>query len=46
MTVGLYGIADQTPATRAAVQRRVYSRFLDLRLWAEIVEDGMLRGAG
>jgi catechol 2,3-dioxygenase-like lactoylglutathione lyase family enzyme len=34
------------PVTDLAVSVDFYRRLLDLRLWAEFVEDGVLRGAG
>jgi catechol 2,3-dioxygenase-like lactoylglutathione lyase family enzyme len=44
---GLDRIAQvKLPVTDLARSVRWYQRFLDLRLWFEIVEDGVLRGAG
>jgi catechol 2,3-dioxygenase-like lactoylglutathione lyase family enzyme len=44
---GLDRIAQvKLPVNDLAVSVAWYRRLLDLRLWVEIVEDGMLRGAG
>ena len=44
---GLDRIAQvKLPVTDLAVSVPWYCRLLDLRLWVEIVEDGVLRGAG
>lgn len=44
---GLDRIAQvKLPVTDLARSVRWYRRFLDLRLWFEIIEDGVLRGAG
>jgi catechol 2,3-dioxygenase-like lactoylglutathione lyase family enzyme len=44
---GLNGIAQvKLPVTDLAVSVAWYRRLLDLRLWVEIVEDDVLRGAG
>ena len=38
--------AGQAAGHRPGPQRDLYRRLLDLRLWTEFVEDGVLRGAG
>lgn len=47
MIAGLERIAQiKLPVTDLAASVRWYRELLDLRLWVEIVEDGVVRGAG